>query len=449
MSLESDRSSGATYIERERHSKLYAWYVVFILFVAGLVSFLDRQVIALVVDDLKREFGLSDFEIGLLQGPPFGIFYAFMSAPIAILADRRSRRNIIAVGMTVWGLATSASAFAASAAQIFIARTLVGAGEAALVPCSHSMIADYFPRDKLSQPLAIFTVGAFAGIGTAMLLGGAVLGQLKEIGSVSLGYLGVFEPWQMLFLLVGLPSVAMVLLMATVAEPKRQGANSPDDASVKAFRKFLGSNKMAVSCIAACFALLTLTGYANFSWMIAFLMRTYGIAAADAAYRYGLVIMFAGSAGILFGGTWATWAAKRHGGLAPLRVTLFSCLPLAPLAVGVFCFSGTANQACYLLAVWQFFCGIPAGLGPSALMAITPNAMRAKMSALYTFLLNFVGVSLGAASVGALTSFAFQDDSMLRYSLAVVNAICGLGAVVAVALALRAYRGALLRSSGG
>ena len=127
-----ESSAGAEPREPPWPNQAYAWYVVSILFICSIFSFLDRQVIALMVDDIKLDLGLNDFEIGLLQGPPFGIFYAVMSIPIALAADRFSRRNIIIAGVTFWSIATAACGLAGNFWHLFLARVGVGSGEASL-----------------------------------------------------------------------------------------------------------------------------------------------------------------------------------------------------------------------------------------------------------------------------------------------------------------------------
>jgi MFS family permease len=149
----------------------YAWFVVIVLYLGAVLSLMDRQIISLLVGDIKQHLGLTDFEIGLLQGPPFGIFYALMSIPIALLADRGNRRNIIVLGMGFWSLATAACGLASSFWHLFLARIAVGAGEATLSPCAYSMISDYFRRRLLPMAMSVFTMGNLSGVGLAMIIG--------------------------------------------------------------------------------------------------------------------------------------------------------------------------------------------------------------------------------------------------------------------------------------
>ena len=205
---------------------IYAWYVAGVLYVGSIVSFLDRQIIALMVDDIKLDLGLNDFEIGLLQGPPFGIFYALMSIPIALAADRSNRRNIVVAGVTFWSLATAACGLAGNFWHLFLARVGVGSGEACLAPCSYSMISDYFRTTLLPLALAVFTMGNLTGVGLAMIIGGAVITFARQI-DLNLWLLGEIAPWQFSFIVIGLPGLLLALLMLTIREPYRRGRSTP------------------------------------------------------------------------------------------------------------------------------------------------------------------------------------------------------------------------------
>ena len=201
----------------------YAWYVVLVLYLCAIMSFVDRQIIALVVEDIKVDLGLTDLHIGLLQGPPFGIFYAVMAMPIALAADRQNRRNIIVAGITFWSMATAACGMAGSFWHLFLARIGVGVGEASLGPSAYSIISDYFPKQKLSLAMAVFTMGNLTGVGLAMLLGGALIVALKAIGPVELWLIGTLQPWQFTFVLVAIPGVILAALVSTIREPVRRG----------------------------------------------------------------------------------------------------------------------------------------------------------------------------------------------------------------------------------
>ena len=188
-------------------SPAYANYVLGVLFIVYVFNFIDRQVLSVFIGPIKEEFGASDTQMGLLAGFAFALLYTFAGIPIARLADRGNRRNIIVIGLVVWSAMTVACGFARSFAQLALARVLVGIGEAAGSPPSHSMIADYFSMDRRATALAIYTSGAFVGSALAYLGG---------------GYLREYFDWRTAFIVVGVPGLLIALLLAfTVREPLR------------------------------------------------------------------------------------------------------------------------------------------------------------------------------------------------------------------------------------
>jgi MFS family permease len=427
-------------------NQTYAWYVVIVLYFGAVISFLDRQIIALVVADIKADLGLSDFEIGLLQGPPFGIFYALMSVPIALMADQRSRRNIIIAGVTFWSMATAACGMASHFWHLFMARVGVGVGEATLGPSAYSIISDYFPKRKLAMAMSVFTMGNLTGVGLAMVLGGALIATLKEAGSVDLPLLGALRPWQAAFVAAAIPGLVLAVLMLTVREPLRRGRTSETMSGkqqMAEFGAFVRAHAGTLGTLFISYSLLVLVAYGNFSWMVVFFSRSFGWTASEAGYVYGMVVLLFGTGGAFFGGWFASWLDKRGYRDAPFRATLICAVPTAPVAAGVFLFAPDAWWAVAFLALWQFLAAVPAGLSGAAMMSITPNQMRAKISSFYLFVSNIVGISLGATSVGFLTTYVFADDMKLGWSLAAVNCVLPPLVCVLMFIGLQKYRRSL------
>jgi MFS family permease len=426
------------------------WYAVTILFIGSILSFLDRQVIALMVDDIKVDLGLNDFEIGLLQGPPFGIFYAMMSVPIAVLADRSNRRNIVVLGISFWSIATAACGLAGNFVQLFLARIGVGSGEACLSPCAYSMISDYFRRHQLPLAMSVFTMGNLSGVGLAMIIGGAVLAYANSLGEIIVWGIGEIEPWQFTFMVIGLPGLILALLMLTVREPPRRGAlRDRSSTSLKAFLRFVTGHRRTFGSLFGSFTMLVMVAYGNFAWVPTFFIRTFGWTPAEAGTVYGTVVAVFGTTGALFGGWLANWLSSRGYADAPFRATLLCSLPLAPLALLIFLVAPDGRSAALLYAPYQFFSAVPAGLAAAAMMTITPNEMRAKISSAYLFFSNFIGLSLGAATVGFITYSVFGDDARVGESLAIVNVAGVPVAVLAIWLGMRTYRDSVERLEAG
>ncbi|MCI0489999.1 MAG: MFS transporter, partial [Blastocatellia bacterium] len=191
----------------------YAWYVVIILMVCYTLSFIDRQILSLLVKPIQRDLGINDTEMGLLQGAAFGIFYTLLGLPMGWLADRISRRNLIAVGVFFWSLTTALCAVAKSFGSLFFARMGVGVGEATLAPSAFSMISDYFPKERLGTALSVYAMGIFIGSGLANIVGGTVVGSVVDMPAVDLPVIGTIASWRLTFLIVGLPGILVGLLL--------------------------------------------------------------------------------------------------------------------------------------------------------------------------------------------------------------------------------------------
>ncbi|HJL81007.1 MAG TPA: MFS transporter, partial [Gammaproteobacteria bacterium] len=242
----SENNTIQTYPSNKR-----AWYAVIILTIAYIVSFLDRQILALVVQDVKTDLDLSDTQVSLLLGFAFALFYTTMGIPIGRLADKKSRRAIIATGITIWCLMTAACGLARNYTQLFLARVGVGVGEATLSPSGLSMISDYFPAEKRGKALGFFNMGVSVGSGIAFIGGGQIIAYVSDAPPIILPYIGEIFAWQALFLLVGLPGLIVAVLMRTVKEPSRkdkiiirgQDGQQTDEISVKQTIDFLLARK--------------------------------------------------------------------------------------------------------------------------------------------------------------------------------------------------------------
>ena len=191
-------------IDESTKSLKYAWYVVFLLAIANISSFLDRQILGLLVGPIKRDMHLTDTEVSLLMGLSFALFYTVFGVIIGRFADRTNRRNIIMAGIALWSLLTALCAGVKNYSQFFVARMGVGVGEATLSPSAYSMIADYFPKRKLATALSVFTMGIFLGSGLALAIGAGLVAGLPTEGTIAVPLLGNIYHWQKLFLMIGL-----------------------------------------------------------------------------------------------------------------------------------------------------------------------------------------------------------------------------------------------------
>ena len=431
----------------------YAWYVVGILTVAYTVSFIDRQIIALLVEPIRRDLQISDTQISLLQGFAFAIFYTVMGLPIAHFADRHSRRAIIASGILFWSIMTAACGLARNFWQLFAARVGVGVGEAALSPPAYSIIADYFPPDRLSRAISFYSMGIYIGAGLAFVVGGAVIHLVETAGVTTLPWLGEVYSWQVTFLTVAAPGLLVVALMATVREPVRRGllpkgndpVKAPSSPTVGEVIAFVRESRFVLSSHYMGHAFLALIAYANFAWIPTFMIRVHDWTASEVGFVFGMQVLVFGTSGVVFGGWWADKLRARGRTDANMRVSMYAALVMMPTLIAAPLVSHPV-LAIVLVTPGVFLVSVPFGIAPAALQVITPNQMRAQISALYLFVANIIGLGLGPTVVALITDYVFGDDLAVRYSIAIMGGTVAPLAAVSLALGFKHYRAALIKA---
>jgi len=425
-------------------------YALLVLLLAYILSFVDRNAMAVLVGPIREDFDISDFQYSILHGFAFSMFYIFLGLPIARLADRGSRKTIITIGVFFWSLMTCFCGLAQSFKTLFLARVGVGVGEAALSPPAYSLLSDYFSEETLPRAMAIYTLGITIGGGLAYIVGGAVYQYFSTHGALSLPLIGELRPWQTTFIVVGLPGFLLVLLLSFITEPARRGqdvaiAPANEGHSLGEIAAVLRSNWQAYSALILGVSLLSVLGYGTMAWYPEFLVRSHGMSRAEAGSMFGIIFIIAGSAGTIAGGWSAAPLARRGYSDANMRVVMWvAILWMAPAMAGPMLPSGA-------MALWAavpvvFFLNSYFGVCIAALQVITPNRMRAQVSALLLFMTNLFGLALGPSLVASLTDFVFADDLALAKSLTVLPmVVCPLAAGL-LAWGLKYYRAALAAS---
>jgi MFS family permease len=415
-----------------------AWYAVFVLVLAFLFSFIDRIILGLLVVPIKADLGVSDAAMGLLLGIAFAIFYTLMGLPIGWLADRFSRRGIIAVGIFLWSLATAACGLASSFLQLFIARIGVGVGEATLSPSAFSMIADYFPREKLGRAMGVFSSGAFFGAGLAFMVGGAAMGLVIGLGEVQLPLVGTVKPWQLTFFIVGLPGLAVAGLMMTVKEPVRRGLSKKPVATAEVFR-FMRVNWRLFSAHFIGFSLLSLVVVVVLAWGPTLFVRVHGFSQPEVGLKLGLMLFFLCSSGVFAGGLLADrWQRAGHVDAA-LRVGILAAVTSVPFAVAG-SLAGSGSMAIALYCPMIFLGSLGIACAPTAIQLVTPNQLRAQVSAIWMLFLNIISSIIGPTGVGFVTDYVFKDEMMVGGSMALIVGVTAPLAALSLWLARKPFR---------
>ena len=417
------------------------WYAVAILLVAMVFSFIDRIVIALLVEPIKADLGLSDTQIGFLQGFAFALFYTLVGLPIGRLADRHSRRLIVGVGIFLWSVMTAVCGLARSFWQLFLARVGVGVGEATLSPSAYSMISDYFPRERLGRAIGVYQSGGIVGAGLAFLVGGAVIQWISTLDTLSFPMVGTLQPWQLTFMTVGLPGVLVAMLMFTVKEPVRRGVlgDQPAVIPVREVTRYVTTRWRAFGLHFVGFALLSTPIAIAFTWAPTMFIRKFGYSAPDVAYGLGLLLLIFASTGTVFGG-WLCDALKRRGYEdATLRVGIIAVIALLPLSIA----TSLVNDdliVIILFCPYLFFATLAVAAAPAAIQLITPNQMRAQISAAWMLFLNLLSATAGPTAVGIYTDYIFKSDDAISYSMALANVLALPLSGLCLWLGLRPFR---------
>lgn len=404
--------------------------MVGVLLFAYTVAFVDRQILSLLVQPIKRDLGISDTQIGLLAGFAFAMFYSVLGVPIARLADRSSRRTIIAIGVGLWSVMTAACGLSKNFWQLFMMRVGVGVGEATLSPAAYSMMADYFPPKKLAKAIGVYCMGLYGGAGLAMLAGSAVVALVSSAGTIELPIIGPVFAWQMTFFIVALPGLGVLALMATVKEPTRREylpdgsarTTQPKPVPLREVFAFMGQNrKIIVGHFGGFLALGTVIS-AYLVWVPEFLRRSYDFSITQAGLIYGLSLLFLGTAGPYAGGWLAEKLTERGYKDAEMRAALFGGIAMVPLTVLTPLMPGEISVV-IMLALTTFALSFDQGLAPTILQLIAPNRMRAQLTAVFMFIAVLAGYTIGPAFVAMTTDYVFKDEASMRYSLSIVSGI--------------------------
>lgn len=427
--------------EREPRSSGRAWWAVAVLLLLYVLSFVDRQVINLMVDPLRAEFGIGDFGVSLLMGFGFAVFYTLFGIPIARLADTRSRRAIIAVGLAVWSAMTAACGLARTYGQLMLARMGVGVGEAALSPAAYSLIADSFPPRRMATAISVYSVGTYLGSGLAFVLAGHLIGILREPVH-ALPILGEVKSWQLVFLVVGLPGLLLLPLLATVNEPPRR--DDAGAASLGATIAHVWSHRRAYLCHNLGFALLAFSGYGSAAWTPTFLQRSHGMTPAESGIATGWILAIAGTCGVVGGGLLSDALAARGLRDAKIRTGLIASIAWIPTGI-LYLLVGDRTWALALMIPTVLASSMPWGCAAAAIQEMTPPRMRAQASAIYLFVINLIGLGIGPSAIGYLTQYVYGDDRAVRWSMMWVT----LAAHVLAAVLLWAGSKAFVRASRG
>ena len=411
-------------------SPFYGWYVVFVLLLAYVFSFLDRQILNLLVEPIKRDLGLSDIGVSLLQGLAFAVFMGLAALPIGRLIDTSRRMTIISAGIAIWSVMTACCGLTTSFAGLFLCRMGVGVGEATLTPSAYSVISDHLPPARRGLGLGLYSIGVYIGAGLALVIGGVVIGHLPH-DAVVLPVLGAVRSWQIVFFAVGLPGLAVALWTATLREPTRSGApmssgaNLPTTPSLSEVWRYFRANAAVLALMTFCTSFAAMASYSVMAWTPSFFIRSFGWHAAEIGRALGLINIVFGTLGVIAGGMLGDSLRSRGVANGRLYLMAFAALAVSPFAVA----APLADEPILSLALYApviFFITVVIGTGPAALQDVMPNRMRGVATAAAVLIVNVIGLGFGPTAVALFTDGVLGDEQKLRYSLAVVPSLAAL-----------------------
>src|SRR5258708_2909102 len=412
------------------HSSLYIWYVVGVLMVAYVFSFIDRQIFSMVVGPLRRDLHISDTQVSLLQGLSFVVFYTFFGILIGRLVDIYSRRTIIAIGLVLWSLFTTGCGIATTFPQMLLLRMGVGVGEAALSPAAYSLVADYVPPHRMSTAIGIYGAGIYIGSGLSFLLGGLIRGYAATRGVSSLPLVGQIHPWQLLFFAVGVPGILLAPLLYTIREPLTRGGSVHPTVPIRQVFAYIFANGKTFLLHNIGFGLLSLASYASAAWVPEFYVRTFHWNIKDVGWVYGCIVMVCGSLGIIGAGRAADYLRSPGRANANVFVGIWIGIIWTPIHFLMF-LAPSGGWATVWLIPAATLAAAPFGVAPAAIQQMMPPNMRGQASAVYLFILNLIGLGLGPTAVALCTQHIFHRDDALKYSMVIVaGTTCLLGAAL-------------------
>jgi MFS family permease len=422
----------------------YAWYVVFVLMICYTLSFVDRQLLSLLVGPIKRDLLISDTEMGLLLGFAFAVFYTFAGLPIGRLVDTYGRRNPIAIGIFLWSIMTALCAAARSYWTLFLARIGVGVGEATLTPAAFSLISDYFPAEKLGLAISVYTMGIFFGSGVALAIGGTIVDSVMHLPALHLPLLGTIATWRLSFLLVGIPGVFVALLVYTVREPMRKNLLRTADGRVAELntREVLAQIRQRWQSfwgMAFGQVFQSIASYAFLSWAPTFFQRMHGWTAGQAGRALGVLVLSCGCLGMYVGGLLCDRWLRKGIAEGPLRVATISAVGSC-VFLGLATLMHSAQLSLILIAPGLFFQAMPIGTIYAAVQLIFPNQIRGQVSALFMFTLNMGGIGLGPLIPGVLNDHVFHNERMIGPSVSITVALACACMLVIFPLTYSHYR---------
>lgn len=416
-----------------------SWWTLAVLFCVYFFCLLDRYIISMLVPDIKAELALTDIEMGLILGPAFSLFYAFFGIPIGWASDIFPRRWIVFFGVLLFSLATAFTGLAGGFVTLFLARILVGVGEASVSPSANSLLADKFPRKQLATAISIYHIGVKIGTASSYVIGGAGLAISAAVVSM-LPFLAGLAPWRIVIMTCGVPAVAFALLVFTFREPPRPARTQSDVGPANLFR-FLRKEAGLLLPLLTGFTLIAFSANCMAGWVPTYLVREFGWSRAEFGPILGVIGLIT-AATLVFKGIAMDWLFDK--GMKDIHVRFYTWLlaVTTPIGIALFFISNTwLFVLCYALV--QIVAVPITAYVATVVQVITPVRLRGQMLASVSFCMIILG-GFGPTVIGMLTDLVFKDEAKVGYSLAIVISLAFPGALLLLRTTLKPLRALVL-----
>jgi MFS family permease len=418
------------------------WRTLGILLLIYTLAYLDRQILTLLVDPIRSHLGVSDVEMGFLQGLGFTLFYALCGPLVGWTVDRYNRRLVIFTGIVIWSFSTAACGFANSYAQLLLARFGVGAGEAALLPAAYSIISDMVDKSRLGRAMGVFSLGSIAGGSLSYVAGGALISYAGHFAGTNLPVIGVLRDWQLVFLAIGALGLPMAFLVFAFPDPARRKRGEADNAPTPGLAgPHFAKHWRFYACHFMAFSLFCFLGAAPTAWSATYMMREFGWSVGGVSALLGIKTLAAGALGMVGGGLLADWLTRRGIRDAHLRMYIY----IMPVFAA-------AGMTAYLAPnMWVAFAGLAVvslispfiAVAAAALQLATIPERRGIASASFLLVYNLIGFGLGPAVVALASRLIFGEDGNLGPAMALAFAVLPPLVMILMALGLRPMRDAV------
>ncbi|MES2045718.1 MAG: MFS transporter [Pseudomonadota bacterium] len=394
----------------------YAYFTVGLIALAYICAFMDRVAISLVVDPIRHQFGLNDTQVSALIGLAFVACFVLFSFPFGRWVDRGARPRALTLGVGLWSAAMVACGLAASFAQLFLGRMLVGVGEAAVNPVAYSTIPDSFPPHRRSFAMAIFASGSSIGGGLGVYLGSLILAWAERTHPV-LPVFGALAPWQLLFIGLGIPGLLVALLVRlTLRDPPRRALGQEAAASRDVLAYFVGHRGLLALMFLG-FSGFAISNYGFTIWGPTYFMRVHHLSVAQVGLLMGVGFTAFGTGGMLLGGLWADRVREAGHAEAPIRVALHVAWIQIPFFLGAY-LCPLATPAVVLFCCGMFVACMIGGLQGAMVQVLTPNRLRGQAGAVYLTIVNILGLGIGPTATAAMSDYVFDGPADIGKALA-------------------------------